>query len=536
MSLLMRRRALLSTLTKVIKTVLSKLPIILTASSDNGYVLDYKLYGESVQNGTPTPETPVDVESVGYIKNVFLIDDLINAPSGSISSSSGNVYEVTNLLELKVKSNTNYTISSSGLIGSLEGSSDINRALYINTADSANCVFDGHSVTIKTDDAGVIKIGLFGNRTNANAVINKVAKIQVEEGLVVTKYAPFGKYVVPIRVSGNVFNYDKVSIYSYGSGGQFTKQDNGFTFNNPKTFNNYMTMNSSCLNLKPNTKYICRAIITPTNNGSTTGEAASGSMTRSLRLQTVAQTFDSKAIYIVQGYNLGKLYEGEVITRFKTPADLSSYKYITTRLSDKISVTFKDITIMEDVGQTIDKYEPYQEPIITDIYLDEPLRKAGTYADYIDFENQVVVRNVKKFELKTTDNIMRYTWLQKRGLYVSDKLDDSYNRNANALSNRNYNSWNDAQNATNPSGMWVGAGNPFFYWNGILDVLGLTTIGEFKTWLADNPTYVLYGSKKPITTPITLPKLPVFKGTTIYSVDTNIQPSNMEVTYYSNER
>lgn len=170
-----------------------------------------------------------------------------------------------------------------------------------------------------------------------------------------------------------------------------------------------------------------------------------------------------------------------------------------------------------------------------DIFLDEPLRKAGDYADYIDYENQVVVRNVKKFELKTTDNFMHYTWLQKRGLYVSDKLDDSYNRNANALSNRNYNSWNDAQNATNPSGMWVGAGSPFFYWNGILDVLGLTTIGEFKTWLADNPTYVLYGSKKPITTPIIIPNLPVFKGTTVYFVDTTPQPSRMETTYYATE-
>ena len=33
-----------------------------------------------------------------------------------------------------------------------------------------------------------------------------------------------------------------------------------------------------------------------------------------------------------------------------------------------------------------------------------------------------------------------------------------------------------------------------------------------------------------------LPMLPMFKGTTVYEIDTSIQPSNMEVTYYSTQK
>ena len=58
-------------------------------------------------------------------------------------------------------------------------------------------------------------------------------------------------------------------------------------------------------------------------------------------------------------------------------------------------------------GETFTKYEPYGKykiPITvsgengdettTNIYLDEPLRKIGEYADYVDFANQCVVRQV----------------------------------------------------------------------------------------------------------------------------------------------
>lgn len=44
--------------------------------------------------------------------------------------------------------------------------------------------------------------------------------------------------------------------------------------------------------------------------------------------------------------------------------------------------------IMINVGDTALPYEPYHEPITTNIYLTEPLRKIGDEAEYIDFREQ----------------------------------------------------------------------------------------------------------------------------------------------------
>ena len=43
---------------------------------------------------------------------------------------------------------------------------------------------------------------------------------------------------------------------------------------------------------------------------------------------------------------------------------------------------------MIEEGTTLSNYESYVEPKTTNIYLDEPLRKVGDYADYIDFNEK----------------------------------------------------------------------------------------------------------------------------------------------------
>ena len=43
-----------------------------------------------------------------------------------------------------------------------------------------------------------------------------------------------------------------------------------------------------------------------------------------------------------------------------------------------------------------DSFEPYVEPIKTNVFLNEPLRKIGDYADYIDFKSNRVVRKIYK--------------------------------------------------------------------------------------------------------------------------------------------
>jgi len=56
---------------------------------------------------------------------------------------------------------------------------------------------------------------------------------------------------------------------------------------------------------------------------------------------------------------------------------------------------FTNAQIEEGSVQT--SYEPYM-PVISQIYLDEPLRKIGTSVDYIDFKNSKVIRNVEAID------------------------------------------------------------------------------------------------------------------------------------------
>jgi hypothetical protein len=527
MRLLERRRALMSALTRFIRTISSKLPLFLTACVDNKSTIGYKLYGESVQNGTPTPNAPVEVESVGE-KTVNLISPDTEHEQGFINQNGIGIkkddnYPTINVFTISVKTNTVYSYNATVLNNVTYTLLDESKS-YLGIYGGVVSKQSNVTFTTTSETAYVQICGGIGKFNNGEMFLNEGTQYLNE---------PYGKYKIPIRASGNVFDIDKVSFYhDYAT---FKKENNSLIFKTAKILSVYPTSsNMNAFNLKPNTKYICRALVTEINNGSS-NESASGTMRRSLKLQTLRATYDEKAIYIVNGYSGGyKGADSEIITKFKTPADMTSYKYVVTRMADNMEVIFKDIVIMEDAGQTIDEYEPYQEPITTNIYLDEPLRKIGKYADYIDFKNQVVVRNIKKVELKNPTEI--YTWSNKKGVYFLDVLDRNYSKNIYALSNRNYNSWSESQAYNNSSGMWVGVDNKSLYWTGILDVLGLTTFAEFNSWLSNNATYVLYASTKPTTTPIELPQLPTFKGTTIYSVDTSVQPSNMEVTYYSKER
>ena len=48
-----------------VRTVTGIPPLTLPDCVDGNSLINYNIQGNSIQNGTPTPETPVEVESVG---------------------------------------------------------------------------------------------------------------------------------------------------------------------------------------------------------------------------------------------------------------------------------------------------------------------------------------------------------------------------------------------------------------------------------------------------------------------------------------
>ena len=151
------------------------------------------------------------------------------------------------------------------------------------------------------------------------------------------------------------------------------------------------------------------------------------------------------------------------------------------------------------------------------------MRKVGDYADFVNFDEQKVVRNVKNKVFTGEEGIASVglnstSYLHRYAMNISD-MPNLYNERilmSNYFKTGNY---IDLNNSAVPH---IG----IFSTSRITFSTPIATFPEFKNWIKDlynsNPLYVCYPLKEPIEEPIELPELPTFKGTTIYEVDTQI--------------
>lgn len=156
-----KKLAFMSIVNKVkgfIRTITGALPLTLEGCVDEESIIDYTLYGQSVQDGTPAPEAPVEVESVGEYdetsgkykipikvsgKNLFDID------SATSVSSNGWNKAIVNYTDQTI--NCNYPIDYDGVtvpcnIETLEvGTYTLSVLAYIpETAPSDYCYLAAH--------------------------------------------------------------------------------------------------------------------------------------------------------------------------------------------------------------------------------------------------------------------------------------------------------------------------------------------------------------------------------------------------------
>ena len=182
-------------------------------------------------------------------------------------------------------------------------------------------------------------------------------------------------------------------------------------------------------------------------------------------------------------------------------------------------------------------YEPYIEPVTTDIYLDEPLRKLGEHADYIDFKNGKVVR---KCVLKRLKN---YNWTASTEYdthYTFMAHDTSILPNASNYKEEYRYGYSDMFNfeyGHNPGSK----ADTIWMYNWAMNVrvtiaksrLQDSTVASFNQWLNENNPYMIRIRTNALEENISdIPTLPQFKGTTAYETETTISPSGIQVKYY----
>ena len=183
-------------------------------------------------------------------------------------------------------------------------------------------------------------------------------------------------------------------------------------------------------------------------------------------------------------------------------------------------------------GTSATAYEEYKEKL-TNIYLTEPLRKVGDTADYIDYANSKVVRNVGKTIFNGSENWIQYPSTNK--YYVSDVLPTIYKSNSFVLSNRffrrtsgNSSRTDDNKYTYGDGDIWLQSTEEFprlyIYKNDI------ATVENLKTWLSNNNITVAYPLATPIEESINLTGIELLDGYNTLSINTEVSPSNVKLT------
>jgi hypothetical protein len=175
------------------------------------------------------------------------------------------------------------------------------------------------------------------------------------------------------------------------------------------------------------------------------------------------------------------------------------------------------------LAEYIDQATVYVEQQIHNVFLDAPLHKIGDYSDYIDFKNQRVVRNTGSTIFNGTEN-----WAYEKLSYGNN----FYVKVPDALPNQytqvmcNMGSWL-SWTISNPYNIQIsGAGNFNFRYE---DYDNLT---DFKNKLSEmhlnnQPLNVTYALKTEAFEDISCQLPKITEKTTVFTVDSELEPSNM---------
>lgn len=301
----------------------------------------------------PTPERPIKIQGVGErTKNLFDIPDI----TGSTKDTTINCYITSDIIASCQESPTSI-INTSGV------ETSIWRISYTRQDGTMQYTVDDTlrgkvkmQVVKATEDNPIVKIMYRGTYIKEG----KYSGIQIEYGETQTDYEPYG-YKIPIRIqTKNLFDYSLLTTY-YAI-------DN---FNNIRITGGNTTgwVSMNYLQLKPLTTY------TLSFQNSVDVDIRTNDLNVKLfRGITTSATF---------------ITDETGQTKFKLFSPDSAYPYY-----------IGWIQLEEDSSTTY--------PITHNIYLKEPLRKIGDYADYIDYKNKKVIRNVGSIIYNGTESWSKY--------------------------------------------------------------------------------------------------------------------------------
>ena len=544
----MKKRAFMSIVNKVkgfIREVSGTPPLTLPDCVDEDSLVGYTLSGECYQDVTPTPEAPIEVESVGD-KTENLMMYPYNATAGI---KNGVTFTDNGDGTITVDGTASETANASFGLMQMKNITDKTKKYYLtgcpagSNASKAILIafyYEGKYKSEKYETGKGLLLDLSSydfdfDQINFSIIIAKkqtvdnwVFKPMLVEGDAPKEFEPYNKYKIPVIASGkNYFNLETYTKLIGNGGGDRTSfvtiQDGIIQNQYDIYYEGAYFLTEEPFELSAGTYIISGKVNKWRRNSISVGFRFDNSVTTNIRNSVYLPDYAdewyefSTKITIAQPMTIIGVYlqdNGATANNFKS------------------TIEFKEIQI--EKANSVTDYEPYVEPKTTNIYLDEPLRKIVDYADYIDFEKQKVVRNIGNALLSATALSGSSENNEMLGLYgrVTDKksINDMYSvqvLSPNLLGVARYYYNTDIPCITaHVTGTVV-------YFKLPKALLDAETAAAANRYFNANPTTVYYIKDTPTETDIVLPKLPTFKGTTVYSADTKINPSNMSATYYS---
>lgn len=215
--------------------------------TDHYYIDDITVFGKSVQDGTPTPENPVDVQVV-EAPNLFSLDATSSTVrnveftvSNGLVTANGKATGGNATLSIGTIDLDAGTYSISGISGGSGTTYSIRLSI---SGTTLKYVYRTDTFTLDSASTVTLQYYVYNNYEAQNVTIQP----QIEKGTTATPYAPYGcivllvdDTVIPINIQGNILASlpngikDEISIDSAGAV-TLTKRVGTVTFDGDETW------------------------------------------------------------------------------------------------------------------------------------------------------------------------------------------------------------------------------------------------------------------------------------------------------------
>ena len=210
---------------------------------------------------------------------------------------------------------------------------------------------------------------------------------------------------------------------------------------------------------------------------------------------------------------------------------IANTKYI------RLNVYIPQDNIQLEEGSVATNYEPYGykvpikiNNIVTNTYIKEPLRKIDDYADYIDYKNKKVVRNISKYVFQGNESgAISKTYNNNQSYYIAGPNLKLMNIKSGEKLLCNILPYVYSTQG-NSEGFSIGYGGNTSLLYIALPLNNATTFQEVINILKDNAVYGI--SVTPTEETIELPNIETSKGTNIFDIETSIKPSSLQIEYW----